>query len=406
MIHVGIIGILLFTMAVFWKANYPKWSFYLAFTLKALATIVTGIYYLQYEKSGDLIHYFTEAIRFNEAYTSSIQQYIQALFTADISAADDNWHSVFFIKFIAPFALFTQGDFWITSLYMTLIAFGLTWRATVLISQAYQRKWLVYIAFFIVPSTLVWSGGLFKESISNGCFFLLVTYMVHLSSRTGSSGFHPKDWLQTGILILCWLILIKIRFYLAGLSLIFIVLGSWLRWFNGSTWIRWSTLLMFLLFGFFSMQLFHPYLRPDRLPLTFYENYLQIQAATDPEQAINYPNLAPNYSGLIITIPQASITGIFRPMIFETWDWEYLPFQIEKLSFLLLFLISLRSIPTIRLKSMEMIGIFILILLATSLAIASPNFGSLIRYQSVYTPFLFILVGFLPLQSLDYPSNK
>ena len=406
MIHAGVIGILLFSTAVYLRGDYPRWAYYLAFTIKALATIAIGEYFLTYEQSGDTILYFSEAVQFNQEYADSFSIYIQALISADIPALATNWHSVFFVKLIAPFVWFTGANYWTTALYLTLVNFILTWTAVTLLVQHYHRKWLIYIAFFAIPSTLAWSGGVFKESVSNGCLFLLIATAVHQLDQPHFSGFRQKDWLSLIGIILCWVILLKIRFYLAGLIVVFVVIAGWLQWFKGSGWVRWSTLFALLIICFFSMQLFHPYLRPERLPLTFYENYQQIHQATGADRAITYSSLNPTYSGLLLSIPVAALTGLFRPMILEFWDWIYFPFQLEKLAMLVLLIWSLRSIKLVKPSSVGWTGIALVILLATALAIVSPNFGSLLRYQSAYTPFLFIIVAFLPLKLIDSTSNQ
>lgn len=401
MIHAFLIGSILFLTGYYFKGSYPKWAFYGAFLLKALATIAIGNYFLEYEKSGDTLLYFSEALRFNQTYTTSFIAYLNALMNADIPSLSNNWHSQFFVKLISPITWLSQSNYWTTALYLTLINFVVSWYCLTLIVTYYQRKWLFYLAFFTLPSAIAWSGGVFKESISNACFLLLLTLPLHLIVKYKADESDRNDWITIIVGIVAWLILLKVRFYLAGLLIIIIPVWVWFRLTRFQPLTKWSVLVLFLAIGFFSLQLWHPYLRPSRLPLTFYENYQQILIASKGSETAAYPMMDPSYIGLFATAPLALITGIFRPLLFEFWDFPFLPFQLEKTLFLILFIASLFRIRHVNTSTEFWIGISTTLVLATSLAIASPNFGSLMRYQSVYTPLLAIILGFLPLERIN-----
>jgi hypothetical protein len=401
MLHAFIIGLILFSIAIYLPGKYPRWAYYTAFTFKAVTTIVIGHFYISYEQSGDTLKYFSEAITFNQIHGSTLGNYVNALVHSDIENLSSNWHSTFFVKFIAPLAWITGGNYWTTALYLTLLNFICTWYAVVTLSQFTGRKWLTYIAFFAIPSTLAWSGGIFKESISNAATFLLAALFVRMVQAIESGHIRRKDmWIALGI-SLSWIVLLKIRFFLAGIWLVIIPITLWLRFFKVNHAVKWSTFLILLIVGFFSLQLWHPYLRPERLPLTFYENYVQITEASESSRTVHYPFLSPTYAGLLITVPHALITGLFRPMLFEFWDWRIIPFQMEKVAFLFLLLLSIRRIREARITSVTGVGIGAILTVACALAIVAPNFGTLIRYQSVYTPFLMLILGFLPLKQVD-----
>ncbi|MFT4737219.1 MAG: hypothetical protein ACI8QD_001813 [Cyclobacteriaceae bacterium] len=393
MLHALVVGLILFTLSLFGRGAYPRWSYYLAFLLKATATIGVGYYYLAIAVEGDTIIHFQEAVSFNNKYGSNPLTYFNALVQADISNLSQNWRSVFFVKMISPIVLFTGNQYWITSLYLTLISFIAIWSSMQVINRYYGHKWLLYLAFFTIPTSLFWTGGLFKEAIANSAFYLAISIILCLA-------YIKVKWPSALLLLLCAFLLYKLRFYGLGIAIIFGVGYLLLTTASISRGKQLASIFLMLVVGFGAAQFLHPYLRPSRLPLTLFESYQSFQPADD-QPGIELDYLDSTYIGLLLSTPKAWASGLFRPFPGETWQLHYLPFILEKLAFLLLAIWTIVRIKSLPRLDLWLFGLLCLSMLATFLAISTPNFGSLVRYQSIFTPFLFLLFALLPLKKFD-----
>ena len=162
----------------------------------------------------------------------------------------------------------------------------------------------------------------------------------------------------------------------------------------------WGGLGIVIIAGFLGAQLLHPWLRPSRLPLTLFEIYEQFQA-TPSSSRFSLGTFQPDYWHLVISSPLALLTGLFRPSFTDIQSFYWIPFQIEKLLILALTLLSLWKVRRIEISQTFWIAVFFISILTISLTLVTPNFGSLLRYEAAYLPFLVITIGWIPLRKVD-----
>jgi hypothetical protein len=377
---------------------FPKWSFYVAFLTRAVATIGVGYYFIDMEQGGDTFRYFKSAVVFNQTHADGLIPYITALLGADIPEHATNWHSVFFIKIISPLVLLSKNHFWLAGLYLTLINFLMYWLALNIITRHWNRKWLFFLSFFGLPSVIIWSGGIFKEAIGNGFFVLAIAMVISSANKIDRQSF---------VYIILWLViswfLINLRFYLAGVLFGFTMTWFWFKT-HFSIRLQWVGFVLVLVGCFLGAQLLHPWLRPSRLPLTIYENYKLIISNASSNSSFFISTLRPTYWGLIVSAPVAWFTGFFRPLLIELPSIYWIPFSLEKLSLLVLTIVSLFHFKKEQPDRCLYIGLFWISVLGIALTLTTPNFGSLLRYQSASLPFLFMMVAWVPLRKLDATS--
>ena len=356
---------------------------------------MVGYYYLGIIEAGDTVGYFQSAVELNQTMSSDLIAYFQGIYQAELPTHASNWHSVFFVKMISPIVFLSNGNYWLTAIYLTLVNFLLSWTALRYLLAAFNRKWLLYIAIFGIPSVLTWSGGVFKESVANGLFLLflgILIYCIHTWKK--------PSLFETVVLFMAGLLIFHLRFYLLGIALGYSISLIWIRRFVQSKNLLWGGLVAFFLLAFISAQWLHPWLRPTRLPLTLYENYEQLHSQTATSN-FYIPGFQPNYWGLIIASPLALFTGWFRPFLWELPTIHWIPFALEKLSFLFLLLSTFYSIKNIRFTPHVSVSLLWLAILTISITLTTPNFGTLMRYSSVFLPFLFLILGYYPLRKID-----
>lgn len=395
LIHAFIIGLTIFAFGYYQNQIYPKWSYYGAFLISSLTSLTVGYYFVTVPQSGDTFAYFQSAVDLNNAYASGFLDYMRGLYYSSIPAHEGNWHSVFFVKLISPIVLLADQSYWLSGLYLTLINFILSWTALIYLHELLRRKWLLFLSVFLIPTVSIWSGGIFKESIANGLFLVLIAlsaHSIHFKSRPNISSLF--------LLVVCSVVLIQLRFYLFGIWLGFSSCFAWTQWQSRNRSIKWAGLGLLVIFAFFSAQLLHPWLRPSRLPLTLFEIYEQMLKAPS-SSAFQISTFQPDYWHLLLSSPLALFTGLYRPLLFEIQSWTWLPFQLERLSLLAFTVLSLWQIKKTQVSELAWLGLFWIATITIALTLATPNFGSLLRYQSAYLPFVLILIGWIPLRKID-----
>ncbi|MFZ9046240.1 MAG: hypothetical protein ACO2ZZ_10275 [Cyclobacteriaceae bacterium] len=395
MIHAFIIGSVLFAFGHHQNLECPKWSYYGAFLISSITTIATGYYFVVHLQSGDTLAYFQSAVEFNKEHAANITSYLEHLLSTEFPEHSSNWHSIFFVKTISPIVYLADGNYWLTGLYLTLFNFILSWIAMRYLIAIFNRKWLIYLSIFLIPSVNIWSGGIFKEAIANPLFLILVSITLYRVRRYSFPSL--PEWT---LMLLGSIILLESRFYLFGIWIIFSFTCFWIETFSKQKIMLWGGLGIVIIAGFLGAQLLHPWLRPSRLPLTLFEIYEQFQA-TPSSSSFSLGTFQPDYWHLVISSPLALLTGLFRPSFTDIQSFYWIPFQIEKLLILVLTLLSLWKVRRIEISQTFWIAVFFISILTISLTLVTPNFGSLMRYESAYLPFLVITIGWIPLRKVD-----
>jgi hypothetical protein len=142
--------------------------------------------------------------------------------------------------------------------------------------------------------------------------------------------------------------------------------------------------------------LVHPNLRPGHFLTALVQNHDLIYKASSPENLIRYDALAPTWESLLTNFPKALFSGLFRPMLWEIHTPFHALLAIENSLLLLLTLFTIcqlfRYRPSDAHSTLLFAVVVYIILMATLLALASPNLGSLARYRVGFLPFFVYLV--------------
>jgi hypothetical protein len=103
------------------------------------------------------------------------------------------------------------------------------------------------------------------------------------------------------------------------------------------------------------------------------------------------PNtLEPNLKSFVKNAPQAINHGLFRPYIWERTTSFLIPLAIELLLYQLLFItmLAVREKERLPINAFILFGLFFSFSLLFFTGYIVPNLGSIVRYRSIYLPFL------------------
>ncbi|MEP5614163.1 MAG: hypothetical protein ABJP45_18060 [Cyclobacteriaceae bacterium] len=395
-ILIGILGLIVYRAV---KNEVSKLIFSTALGLRIITCIVAGfIFYNLYP--GDSISFYESAKATLDNHS------VWSILSSDFVTNDYSKQPrvLFFIQILSVALMLSGGSYWIASLYFALLSFTTSIYFVVQFGRLFPSlKPLSVVFFLFLPSVLFWSSGILKDTISYSAFVIVVAQILK-----AQKGVKIK-WLELGIGILALLVLFKIKHYLLIVSFLFAGITLSIYWFKKLEGIwKWIVAVPTLLILFAMTQFVHPYLKIDRIPQTIYENNQAIIGKTSSENQLDIFVEKPEWNSVLKEMPNSLYTGLFRPTIFDKTPTLGIVHKVENLVLLSLTFFSLLS--WLRLKPkinwrLILPALFCIGLLATLLAMTTPNLGSLVRYRNAYLPFLFVLVSILPFQYLTSKAS-
>ncbi|CAN5822192.1 hypothetical protein BH11BAC4_BH11BAC4_22520 [soil metagenome] len=284
-------------------------------------------------------------------------------------------------KLLGVCNIFSGGKYYINSLFFNFAGFFGPVALYRVFSKIYtQQKWPVIIGCFLLPSTLYFSSGIHKDLI---VFTLLGIYSYALY-------FSVNDRLKVGYIILLCVSLLALLFIrnfvviaILPASVAFIICSR----------IKWNPLIIFaavytiafLLIG--SLQLAKPSFQPLNIIIHKQQDFFELPVASSQ---VETHVLEPTIQSFVRNAPQAIDHSFLQPYIWETPTKFLFPLAIELCLYELCFLLMLVQYK----KIISLPGSFLLfgVLISFSMLIFTgyivPNTGSIVRYRSLYLPFL------------------
>lgn len=385
------------------KGELGRW-FPLALLWKVAAGLALGWLYIHHYGGGDTTGYFADAARLAQALTDDPADFRSLLFGPGSGLPEGlqltysgQPRAIFFARFLALVYLLTGGNYWLSSVYFSLISFeGVLFLVRRLIRHYPEYSFATAVAFLVLPSFVFWSSGILKESLAIPALCVLAGLTLDRYHRPASGA---AAWIYLGmpaLLVLWW-----IRYFYAAVFVplaLALMAWSWARrrFRPGFAKALAAVLVAVLVAGVFALPgRLHYNLQWHVLPGLIYDNYRIVAEKSRPGAYLELPRLRPTAEGIARAVPEALWTGLFRPGLWDhAFHFPALFAVIENSLLLALMLPAIvltwkrKQIPP---ASALAAGVFVLVLAAT-LPLVSPNFGSLARYKAAYLPFLWLLV--------------
>ena len=374
----------------------PTKHYWFGLVAKFGASIAFGLYYFSYLESGDTVAFHQKALELFQLSEESFSRYVNYLFTGHHPVFMAEGRNDLFVKILSIPYVATQGNYWISALYLAFFSFLCSWFLFRSVVGHYPKLLIpAFIAFLLWPTSLFWSSGAMKDTLVNGSVFFLAGVCIRYKF-----GFSFR-FSQVTIALLCLAMLFYMKFYLAALMGISMGLLAWDK--VASTFIEKKTIRMvsgiaalIVLIGLTSQLNWNMNL--DKLPGAITENYERMKILSEENEIISF-NLDGSYLSLLKNIPHSLYTGLFRPGIWQTSSWMIF-FGLESLFIYLLVIQNAIFFKHIKPNQLAILALFFCMALAALLPMASPNLGSLVRYKSVFVPFLIFLLMATPYRRL------
>ncbi len=285
------------------------------------------------------------------------------------------------LKMLAFCDLFSGGHYYINSLFFNFLGFFgpvALFRFFSAILKNNSRA--IIIGCFLLPSTVYFSSGIHKDLVVftlTGLFFYALYF---ISSGQQSKGKWALLLLSfTGLLLMRNFIIIGL---LPALAAFFIS--------KKKSWAPLATFVSIYFIGFFLLflsQTLVPSFQPLKLITQRQSDFNELPVAATQLPAIQ---LAPTVTSLAKNAPEAFDHSFLRPYIWDTKSSYLLPLAVELIIYQLLILIVFLKYRSSLQTSQPYIilGFFFGISMIMLTGYIIPNVGSIVRYRSLYLPFI------------------
>lgn len=370
--------------------------------LKLLAGIIYGWIYWYYYGHGDTLNYFSDAKLLASLAANSPIDYLQGLFTNQFPL--EIQHSLVFIhqpralflsKIASFFAFISWGNYWICSLYFSLFSFlGLFYLSHVCATIWPKQYWPIAIAFLFFPSVLFWSSGLNKESVVMGCMGFLAGIFLNFYYKK-----RRLHWQSLAVLLLSAYVVWVLKYYYAAILfpiLISLLIIAYLPIkIQENPFMKVGIGAMILIGLLMLGSYLHPILTWSGFLQQLFEQHHAIVAMSSKENLILFDAFEPTLDSLLSHLPLALFSGLFRPGVWDAGNIFQWCAALENFGLLLLTIAAIGNIKKLFQRPTPLLlwgTIAYILIMATLLAFAAPNFGTLVRYKIGFLPFLVLVV--------------
>ena len=317
---------------------------------------------------------------FTDIFSSSYQNGYDGFFKSSGSYWNDLKNSLI-IKLLACCNIFSRGNYYINSLFFNFAGFFAHVALYRVFADIFRnKKWPVIIGCFLLPSTLYFSSGIHKDLV---VFTLLAIYCYALY-------FSLQNKLTVKYLFAICFTLIALLFIRNFVALALIpssiafVISKKLKFNKPVIFISvYLTGFLILLL----LQLVRPAVQPLKIITQKQQDFLELPYASTQ---LETRALEPTLKSFLINTPQALNHSLLRPYVWEHPTKFLIPLAIELFIYQALFIIMLTWYQknTVPLNVFILFGSFLSISLLLFIGFIVPNMGSIVRYRSLYLPFL------------------
>ena len=399
------LALLAFIIYRYWKLhqeNSISMFYWPALVVKAMGGVALGLIYLYYYQiPADTFLFFEDSKKLTELARIDFLSYVRFLFLDDpthplwTEIVYQQSRALFMVKITSLFGLITLDNYWITSIYFSVLSFICAWRLTTSIVESFpSAKTAAVVAFLYFPSVVFWSSGLIKESVAIAALFFLSTAVIRLWV-----GKQLQWWEWIVVIFSAW-VEWRLKYYylavflpIAAAALITRRLSN--TWHVKGTAIKALLWIATFIFPLVIISFLRPNFYPARILAVIVSNYHEFTAMSDAEDVIEYPSLEPTISSVVRNIPKALVSGIFRPFPWEAHTMFQWLIAFENVVLLLLSVTSIGNIARLVKSRHRLLLCSILLyvtVLCVFLALSTPNFGTLSRYRVSFLPFFFLLI--------------
>jgi hypothetical protein len=367
------------------------------FLLKIFVGIANGWIMLHYAQGGDTWYYHTEALKEHQLLLNDPKEYVGNIFHSNyqtrysglFSSVNSYWNDLkdnLIIKLLSIFDIFSGGYYYTNVIFFNFIVlFGNVALYSVFASIYKRKQIILLISCFLLPSFLLFTSAVHKEGLIL-CTLGILIYIVYNS-------LNKKCLSITRIIGLAFCLL---YIFLQRNFVLIALLPALLAWVIASVK-QYPPLKTFIIvYGIGAVIFFTVGMISPKLNLPYYITQKQsvFLALKNARSTIPVDTLQPTFISFAHNAVQAFNHGIIRPYFADGKAAPFLyPFAIEIILYQLLFVIFIfyqkrNHTLSVNNKSFILCGLFFSFSLIMIIGYTIPIIGAIIRYRSIYFPFI------------------
>ncbi|HMG81586.1 MAG TPA: hypothetical protein VK559_00995 [Ferruginibacter sp.] len=367
------------------------------FLLKVMIGIANGWLMLHYFNGGDTWEYHNQALNEYHLLFTDPKEYVLNIFRSGyqtgyaglFSSVNSYWNDLkinLIIKLLSIFDIFSGGNYYTNVIFFNFIVlFGNLALYKVFAAIYKGKENLVLIGCFLLPSFLLFTSAIHKEGL---ILLALGIALYYIYTSLDKKRIHVAD--ITVVFICLVYIFLQRNFVLIALVPALI---AWI-WVSAK---QYAPLKIFLVvYGIGAIVFFTAGIVSPSLDLPNYVAQKQASFLTinNAHSSISIDTLYPNFTSFIHNAPQAFIHATMRPDILDGKKVVFLyPFAIEFILYQLLLILFIfvrvqKPVLSINARSFILFGFFFSFSLIMIIGYTIPITGAIIRYRSIYLPFI------------------
>jgi hypothetical protein len=304
------------------------------------------------------------------------------------------------IKFMAFFNLLSGGNYYINSIFFNSIVFlGHVGLYRLFKKMFVQFNWGIVIGCFLLPSFLYFSSGIHRD----GLIFTIITACLYCCYGIWEEGKKNKKFYSVAILSLLLLLILR---NVVAITLVPILFAWWCsKKFSINPIILTSSIVILFLGTILFLGKFTN-INPLHFIAAKQADYFKLDAGNTQT---SLQVLQPTATSFLQNTPTALGNIFFKPIL-GTKPLTLIPFEVELLFYYALIAIFLFAtnkipLPVSKVYLVAILGFVFLSFLFIGHII--PNLGAIIRYRSIYLPFIITpILGYLFLPKVIKLKNK
>ena len=394
------------------EAN-PSYKYYMwGICMKIIGGVAVCLIYVLYYGYGDTMNYYNDCVVMVNMFFKSPESLLKIITESNVEVwyeFDDNTgymtylgdrHALVVVKLCWLLCFITFKSFIGTTILLAWVSYACIWRLYQVFIREFPNLAKEFaIALLFIPSVFFWGSGLLKDTITFASVCLFASSFSIIITQ-------KKDYIKNTILLaISSLLLIWIKPYI-----FFALLPGSILWYGGIQIFRVNNHLVkslttpflitiSLLSGYVMLNLMSGFLGDYSL-----ENVLDKAVLTQNDLKSEYymgssfdiGSFEPTVAGILSKMPAAINAALFRPYLWETYNFTMLMSGIENfimLVFTVYLTIKLKVYNLFRLMFRHRILFFTVyfsIFFSFSVGLTTSNFGSLVRYKIPAIPFFLI----------------
>ncbi|MCB9188572.1 MAG: hypothetical protein H6599_04745 [Flavobacteriales bacterium] len=374
--------------------------------------VYTSYYPIRAE--ADIFKYFDDSEIVYSSFFDSPIKFFQLIFEYNIDSDqffDDylqhmnNWDRVYdtnvyndsrtIIKFNAFFRFLSLGQFHVHSLFFCFLSLiGTVAMYRVAKKLFTNSRSILALLIFLLPSVLLWSSGVLKESIlifALGLLLLAVDKILHFKERG----------IPFLTILLTLLLMIYIKFYVLVAfvpAMVCYVTAYYLKLKKWQTYV--PLLLLFGLIALFSKYI-PPYMDFVKILEGKQDDFVRLADNMDAGSKFELTDIDQTFFGIVKVIPEGVVNCFIRPLPWHVNNPLAIPAVIENIFILVLLFWSLLLIVRKKVnieeehKNFLWFSVTFIFLLYAIIGVTTPVAGALVRYKVPALPFLMVVLIYL-----------